>query len=318
MGSVSKPERVRALQTLGVWCHMELTGTEPPKAVLESLNFDSTEAMQIQLGNWGIPSWVLGDESETNSAPNKDRKKRPSRLRSFGPAKELPPAGNATELFKERLEALLKSAELLKHMNEGLHGRHFVRQDVDTATVDFSRDFLSKEWWDTFCEQRELDPDDKDLSEFWDTSALTVLPGGVALSPSETEAIFIGVYALAGGDMDLLLDALHSDSPSVKPETRERVRLWVEGAKANNERDGLKVLAHQLAIWVRGSEVRPGRPPGVSKAAHAFACRVTRYRKQGLTDEEIAHKESHRRKEDGSSYSVKDVTALGDLGLSWP
>jgi hypothetical protein len=77
-------------------------------------------------------------------------------------------------------------------------------------------------------------------------------------------------------------------------------------------------LARQLATWIRGSEVRPGRPPGLSKADHAFACRITHYRKQGLTDEEIARKESHRKKYDGTSYSTKDVTKLGDLGLSWP
>ena len=103
----------------------------------------------------------------------------------------------------------------------------------------------------------------------------------------------------------------------MKPETRERVRLWVEGAKANNERDGLKVLARHLATWVRGSEVRSGRPAGLSEADHAFACRITHYRKRGFTDEEIASKESHRKKEDGASYSVEDITELGDLGLSW-
>jgi len=77
-------------------------------------------------------------------------------------------------------------------------------------------------------------------------------------------------------------------------------------------------LAHQLATWVRGSEVRPGRPSGRSKADHAFACAITHYRKQGLSDEEIARKESHRKKEDGTSYTIKDIAELGDLGLSWP
>ncbi len=54
-----------------------------------------------------------------------------------------------------------------------------------------------------------------------------------------------------------------------------------------------------------------------ANAAHAFACRITHDRKQILTDEEIARKESHRKKDDGTSYSTKDVTELGDLGLSW-
>ena len=118
--------------------------------------------------------------------------------------------------------------------------------------------------------------------------------------------------------MDALLDLLHPDSPCVKAETRERVRLWVEGAEADGDtRDGLKVLAQQLGTWVRGGEVRLGKPSGLSKADHGFACRITHYREHGLTDEEIARRESHRKKEDGTNYSVKDITELGDLGLTW-
>jgi hypothetical protein len=115
-----------------------------------------------------------------------------------------------------------------------------------------------------------------------------------------------------------LLDLLHLDSPSVKAETREAVRVCVEGAKADGDaRDGLKVLARQLATWVRGSEVGPGRPRGLSREDHAFACGITHYRNQGLTDEEILDKESDRKKADGNSYSLKDVAELGDLGLTW-
>jgi|SRR3712207_540362 len=75
-------------------------------------------------------------------------KSRP-RLRGVGPAKELPPAGNATELFKERLEALLKDAELLKHIDESLHGRYFARTIVETADVlhDYSPD--DEGFWET-------------------------------------------------------------------------------------------------------------------------------------------------------------------------
>jgi hypothetical protein len=72
-----------------------------------------------------------------------------------------------------------------------------------------------------------------------------------------------------------------------------------------------------LATWVRGGKVGPGRPAELSERDHAFACRITHYRKQGLTDEEIARKESDRKKVDGTSYSVREVTELGDLGLTW-
>jgi len=281
--------------------------------IAKRLGYGSVEALRRQFENWGIPSWVVGEEPETNPTPkSKDRKTSSPRLRNLGPGKELPPAGNAAPLFKERLEALLQSVELLKHMDESLHGRYFVRQDVETATVLFPWEHLSEEGREAVRRQGGDDGED-----FIVTGAPAILPGGVALSPPETETILVAVYALAGGEMDALLDALHLDP--VGAEAREEIRQYVEGSRADGDkRDGLKVLARQLAIWVRGSEVRRGRPPGLSKADHSFACRITYLRNQGLTDEQIARKESHRTKEDGTSYTMKDVTELGDLGLSWP
>ncbi len=116
----------------------------------------------------------------------------------------------------------------------------------------------------------------------------------------------------------MLLEALHPDSSNAGSKTWEEIRQYVEGSRAGGDkRDGLKVLARQLATWVRGSEVRPGRPPGLSAADHGVACFITHHRKHGLTDEEITRKLSHRKKEDGTNYSVKDITELGELGLSW-
>jgi len=138
--------------------------------------------------------------------------------RALGPVKELPPAGNATELFKERLEALLESAELLKHMDEGLHGKYFVRQTVGTASVWVSRERSPKEVWEAVCERYGYDPEDKDLKGLLDENARIGSPGGVAKSPSEMLATLIGAYALAGGRMDLLLEALHTDTSSITGE----------------------------------------------------------------------------------------------------
>jgi hypothetical protein len=284
--------------------------------IARKLDVDTVEDMRTQLQNWGLPGWLVGEESDTNPT-KKTRKKGDSRARNLAPVNELPPAGNATELFKERLEALLESAELLRHINENLHGRYFVHTNVEKTSVFWPRERFSEEEWEAVCEQHELNPED---IGFWDTNVLIRLPGGAKLAPSEIEATLIGVYALAGGQMDLLLDALlHPDSLPVRAKTREGIRTCVEGSKADGDkRDGLKVLARQLATWVRGSEVRPGRPSALSEADHAFACRITHHRKHGLADEEIAFKESRRKKEDGTSYSVKDITELGDLGLSWP
>jgi hypothetical protein len=313
--SLSEPEDRNPLQTVAKFCVLRCQNRYSDDEIAKELEFDSVEDMRGRLEGWQIPGWLIGGESETNST-KKTRKKSTRRAQDLGPAKGLPPAGNATPLFKERLEALLESTELLEHMDEDLRGKYFVRTNVEKAPVFYPRERYSKGEWDKLCKQYDLDPDDKG---FWDTNVLIRLPGGVALSPSESEASLVGVYALAGGRMDLLLDALHHDKPPLGTETWEQISLCIEGSKADGDpRDGLKVLAQHLATWVRGSRIRPGRQAGLSETDHAFACRITHHRKHGLTDEEIARKESHRKKEDGTSYSAKDITELGNLGLSWP
>jgi hypothetical protein len=189
---------------------------------------------------------------------------------------------------------LLKNVELLNHIDEGLHGKYFSRTNVETASV--------------------FDPN----KGFWIDHDVVRLPGGVADSPSELEATLLGVYALAGGQRDLLLEALHPDSLSASAETREAIRVCVEGSRTDGDtKYGLRVLARHLAALVRGGEVGSGRPSGLSEMDHAVASITTKYRKDGLTDEQITRKLAHLEKEGGTSYSVEDVTKLGDYGLSW-
>jgi hypothetical protein len=258
MMGLSTKEQERAIREATLVWHLRNNERASAEQIAERLEYGSVEALRGQLKNWGLPDWVLGEESETNRTKKKGRKKSAPLVRDLGPTKGLPPAGNATPLFKERLEALLESAELLEHMDEDLRGKYFVRTNVEKAPVFYPRERYSKVEWDKLCEQFELDPDDKG---FWDTSVLIRLPGGVALSPSEIEATLISVYALAGGRMDLLLDALHYDKPPLGTATWEQISLCIEGSKADGDpRDGLKVLAQHLATWVRGSQIRPGRP----------------------------------------------------------
>jgi hypothetical protein len=270
---------------------MELMGTEPPQEFLERLNFNSVEGMEIQLDNWKLREGLLDRGSETRPAKKEISKKPPPRLRGAGPRKDLPPASNAAELFRERLEALRESVELLEHIKEGLYGKYFGRTNVERASVLHDGS--------------------------WTDDAVVSLPGTIARSPSEIEVTLIGVYALAGGRMDLLLDALLADSPSVGSDTWEEIRQCIEGSRPRDKKDGLKVLARQLATWVRGGEVGSGRPPELSETDHAVASITTKCRKEGLTDEQIAREFAHLKKEDGTHYSVEDITELGDLGISW-
>jgi hypothetical protein len=255
---------------VGRLCVLRYQGGYSEEDIARELDFDTVAAMRTQLQNWELPGWLVGEESETNPT-KKTRKKGDRRARNLAPVNELPPAGNATELFKERLEALLESVELLRHMNENLHGRYFVRTNVEKTPVFRPRERFSKVEWEAVCEQHELNPEEKG---FWDENVVISLPGGAKLAPSEIEATLIGVYALAGGQMDLLLDALHPDSLPVRAETRKGIRTCVEGFKFDGDKDCMKILARQLATWVRGSKVGQGRPSTLSEVEHAFACRI--------------------------------------------
>jgi hypothetical protein len=290
--SLSEPEDRNPLQTVAKFCVLRCQNRYSDDEIAKELGFDSVEDMRGRLEGWQIPGWLIGGESETPPANKEVPKKDPPRLRNAGPRKDLPPAANAADLIKERLEALREEVELLEHINEGLYGKYFGRTNVERASV--------------------LD------GGHWIDDAVVSLPGTVARSPSEIEVTLIGVYALAGGRMDLLLEKLHLDPSSVDTKTREEIRQCIEGSRADRDaKDGLKVLARQLATWVRGGEVGTGRPTGLPEMDHEVASITTKYRKDGLTDEQIAGKLAHLKKADGTSYSVEDITELGDLGLSW-
>ena len=292
MMGLSTKEQERAIREATLVWHLRNNERASAEQIAERLAYGSVEALRRQLKNWGLPDWVLGEGSETRPVKKELPKSLPQRLRDVGPRKELPPAANAADLFKERLDALRESVDLLEHINEGLYGKYFGRTNVERASVLYNG--------------------------HWIDDAVVSLPGTVARSPTEIEGTLIGVYALAGGQMDLLLEKLHLDPSSVDAKTREKIRQCIEGSRADRDaKDGLKVLARQLATWVRSGEVGTGRPSELPEMDHEVASITTKYRKDGLTDEQIAGKLTHLKKEDGTSYSVEDITELGDLGLSW-
>src|SRR5215211_8825384 len=113
MGSLSGQEDRDANWTVGMLGTLRWKGGYSDEDIAEKLHFDTVEDMRTQLRNWDLPGWLFGEEPETN--PTKQtRKKGDYRARNLALVTELPPAGNATGLFKERLEALLESAELLR------------------------------------------------------------------------------------------------------------------------------------------------------------------------------------------------------------
>jgi hypothetical protein len=283
MSSLPKQERVRALQALGVWCQMELTGTEPPKAVLESLNFKSVDGMKIQLNNWGLPKSLTHPDRGTEK-PKPPKPPPPEReARSSGPVTELPPASNAMPLFAEKLKALAYGNEDLVHRKEKLQGGLFAQSAIYTDPAYVPRHNYSDEEWKDLCELYDLDPED---TGFWETDKKSWSLGRGTWAPQEPLPALIATYVLMEGEIEPLLEALYPGTPT--EEVVEKIRKRIEGKKGTDGQDGLKVLARQLARLVRGGNVgRGAHPPDISPHEFNVACRITQLREEGWSDEDI-------------------------------
>jgi hypothetical protein len=77
--SLPVEEQERALREAALAWHWRNNQRASKEQVAEELRYGSVEAVRRQFENWGIPSWVVGEESETNSTPSKEGKKSPPR-----------------------------------------------------------------------------------------------------------------------------------------------------------------------------------------------------------------------------------------------
>jgi hypothetical protein len=240
MESLPKAERVRALQTLGVWCQMELTGTEPPKSVLERLNFNSIEAMRIQLTNWRFPGWLT---SRVATGEQNDRRRKPKG--GGGNKSELPPAVAANHLFESAIERLQKAAGQL-------HLRKDYRQDgrvVSEQSVSLLQNMAQDPGYGYLIAPPDAEPNEDGWVEYTLAEAHRLEPAGARRYPDEQLADLIGAALLSGESADELLDAL---CPGAEDKVREKAHRLLEG------KDGLKPRARQIASLMRGGECQPG------------------------------------------------------------
>jgi hypothetical protein len=146
--------------------------------------------------------------------------------------------------------------------------------------------------------------------------SVLVVPAGATPSPPEPLTTLIGVYALAGGDMDQLIQALHNGELS--DEKHEKIRKCVEGKKKLDGEDGLQIVAERLAKLVYGGEAIGAPPEGLSTVEHDAACYITQLRDEGHGDEEILTRLRNHRMADGSPLTRQDVSVLGNLRLRYP
>lgn len=232
--------------------------------------------------------------------------KRTRQSRSPSAPEELPPATAAAGLFREVIESLTRATENLEHRHEVYQGRRYVGTDVYTDPVYFSREAITEEHWQALCKIYDLDLKE----EFLDTNAVTRIPAGASKEPTEPLTTLIGVYALAGGHLEPLLEALHPGEPSAK--TLLNIRKCVEGKKKLDKKDGLKALAQQLAILVRGGTVQGAPPDNLDSTDDHVARSITQCREDGWSEEQIYH--TYER----FGYTRKKLSELGNLRLRWP
>jgi hypothetical protein len=146
------------LWTVGVLCALRDQGQYSDEEIATKLGFDGVEAMQIQLKNWKLPDWLIGEEKSATSRASRKKSGRERRARSSGPVVALPPADSAAPLFREKLEALTIAVEDLKHRKEKLQGERFVQSSV-------SGNLVSDEQRQTIRELLDLDEGAEDLDE---------------------------------------------------------------------------------------------------------------------------------------------------------
>jgi hypothetical protein len=285
----------------------------PIKKIIKELDDPDIESPQVlyqRLARDGYPVCpVCGEAPVQQNHCQETIRGKPGA--GAGKYEELTSPPRAEELFRGQIEALLSASRSL-YNTLGYQDRRFVGAHVYEVSALFPRKVYSEKQWREICERYSHDPsvDEREVKD-----ATLQVPAGAEPSPPEPLTTLIGVYALAGGDMEALLKALHPGAPS--KEKRERVRKCVEGKKKRDGKDGLRSVTEELAKLVLGDEAT-GRPPvGLSTIEHDAACYITQLRGEGRSDEEILTRLRNHRMSDGSELTAHDVSRLGNLRLRY-
>jgi hypothetical protein len=318
--SLPKELRKKAYEKVALLWAARMQGITSEEELARKAKFPSVEAMHANLQTWGLAG-MLPETSRLTRKPKMPK----SGKRQPGPgtarSTELPAALLASELFAHTLRGLLASVTDLEFRHDRSQDGRIAGTDAIPGSTYLSRwceinskivENFSEEQWDDLCARHGQDPT---VEGFWVEGAGLKRAVGAARQPAEPETTLIGVYALAGGDMERLLDVLYPGTPT--PETREAIRKRVEGKKKLDKIDGLKAIAGQIATLVRGQPLGGAPPPSLTAVEHDAACYITVLRGEEYSDEEILVKLSNHRMADGSKLSMEDVQRLGNLRLRY-
>jgi hypothetical protein len=309
MGSLSNPERRRALQVFATYAFMKyqrvISDDEIAKKsddeIAKKLGFRTEEGLYQQLGHWGlrIPAWMR-DEITTKERQRKARRLR----RGSGALLELPPARRAVEPILKALEKLSSSVRELEQRKEFEQDRRFVVKREVPLTRVHKRDELPDGVWRELCAQHGTDPTAAEIVE--EAPTIIEVPVGGSRIPPEPLPSLLAAYALSGEPLSALIDKLHPQSEEVDREALSKVLAEIQ--------ERLALAAGQLALLMRGGEVKPGAPPGELSWPEIWAVkRIREDRALNRTDEEII--QSLRAHPELSELTKEEYSRLANLPL---
>jgi hypothetical protein len=288
----------------------------PDKRIVEELgdpDIDSPQALYRRLSQDDYPVCPECGMALVSANHCKPPKRQRNPGAGIGQRRQLPPAAEASDLFRERLEVLLREVDELEHQDEVLQDGRVAATGVYKANAAWVPRTGNSEEWRALCERYGQEPS---TEGFWATDIFLKAPAGAARKPSEPVVTLIGVYALSGGDIDPLLKKLYPGTPS--EETLKKIRDRVEGEKKPDNVDGLRTVAAQLATLVRGGTIEGAPPVPLTPEEHDAACFITQLREEGHSEDMILRRLSNHRRRNGKALTKKDVGVLGNLWLRYP
>jgi hypothetical protein len=276
MESVAKPDRQRMLKALAFWCFYALEDEEPPDSVLEKLGFGSVDAMRIQLGNWGVPDWATEKTPTVKDAKAPNHAPGEKKARGSGEITDLPPAANATSIFRGAIEKLSVFVERLPSRKEQRQGNRFV---VSYAKSLWEPQEPGEEYG--YLEAPPYaEPDEDGNRSYMGDQIYRRVAGGASRIPDDDLTAAIAAAVLTGATTDDLIDVLQDAPPQWH---RKKARELVEG------KDGLKKRAGQLAALMRGYPVGKGHRTNEASKEWQSAAWVAQERwGYGYEEKEIA------------------------------
>jgi hypothetical protein len=290
----------------------------------------SARVMYERLKEWELPDWLVYpsgkeiDKKKKHKTPNTEEKTQ-RKVRDTGDAnEELPSPEGAMELFDKDIERLQDYMSDLPYLVERRQGKQFLSSlwiEDDVEDYLDPRDY-SEAKWKEICEAFNLDPGTAPTN--------LVKVADPYLSPREFGptvtkklAVMINVHALIHGSVDRLLEVLHP-----RPNEAARKQLYEKRDHKKGKKDGpvptLLTAAKQIALLVRSAPLGGTPPPRLSR--HKLWTKwniIDPMHLQGRSDQEIfdylnEHFGNHDFPEEGSEYSLDEVTYLRGLNIPKP